>query len=113
VTFASAGPAAGRVKMLLGPQRPDDTSRGCTMVLQAVPEDVKTRPRRWLCRVEDHTTFAYAHGHDFIRRSDNVVWAHLSDGQLISARSGTPLAYEVGSVFYDAATGEPLYYRPS
>jgi hypothetical protein len=62
-----------------------------------------------LCRFDDHSWFAYGRVHDFIRRSDHTLWAHLSDGWLISARSGQRLAYQVGNVFYDAVTHEPLY----
>jgi hypothetical protein len=70
-------------------------------------------PQRWLCRSEDHRPFAYARGHDYIRRSDDTLWAHLSDGVLVSARSGEPLAYQVGSTFYDYQTRQPVYYEPS
>jgi hypothetical protein len=69
-------------------------------------------PQRWLCRCDDHSPFAYARGHDYIRRSDDTLWAHLSDGVLISARSGDPLAYQVGNAFYDYQTRQPVYYEP-
>ena len=79
----------------------------------STPHDDTTRRQRWLCRVADDSAFAYARGHDFIRSSDHQLWAHLSQGQLLSARSGEPLAYRDGDVFYDAATDEPLYYQPA
>jgi hypothetical protein len=68
--------------------------------------------RRWLCKVDDDTAFAYARGHDFIRGRDHALWAHLSNGWLLSARSGRRLAYQVGHVFYDAASGAAVYYEP-
>ncbi len=68
-------------------------------------------PRRCLCRSDDDTVFAYAHGHELIRRSDRMLWAHVTDGVLISARSGEPLAYQVDNTFYDYQTRQPLYYQ--
>ena len=50
-------------------------------------------------------------GHDYIRRSDRTLWAHVSDGVLILALSGAPLAYQVGNAFYDYNTRQPLYYQ--
>jgi hypothetical protein len=73
-------------------------------------DDTRARPQYWLCRSDDHSRFAYARVYDFFRRSDDTLWAHLSDGWLISARSGERLAYQVGSVFYDAVTHEPVYF---
>ncbi len=67
--------------------------------------------RRRLSRFADDA-FAYAlHGHDFYRMSDHELWAHESDGLLLSARSGTPLARRDGHVFYDIETNVPLYYE--
>ncbi len=67
--------------------------------------------RRRLCRFNDDA-FAYAmHGHDFYRCSDHELWAHESDGLLLSARSGTPFARRDGRVFYDFETNVPLYYE--
>ncbi|HEY5013239.1 MAG TPA: hypothetical protein VIK61_11130 [Acidimicrobiia bacterium] len=76
--------------------------------------DTRPQPQTWLCRSDDHhTRFAYARVHDFYRASDHALWAHLRDGQLISARSGHPLAYQIGSVFYDTDTDQPIYqYEP-
>jgi hypothetical protein len=67
--------------------------------------------RRLLCRFDDHRPFAYARGNDFIRCSDHTLWAHLTDGQLLSARSGNLLAYQRDNVFYDANTHQPIYYQ--
>jgi hypothetical protein len=62
--------------------------------------------RRWLYRSDDQTAFAYAHGHDLIRRSDETLWAHVSDGVLLSARSGEPLAYQARSLHTSDAYGQ-------
>ena len=43
--------------------------------------------------------------------SDHELWAHESDGLLLSARSGTPFARRDGRVFYDVETHVPLYYE--
>jgi hypothetical protein len=83
------------------------------MGLDLRADERQQRSRRWLCRFDDHTEFAYARGHDYIRCSDQTLWAHLSCGQLLSARSGDCLAYQLGSVFYHALTHEPVYYQPS
>ena len=56
--------------------------------------------------------FAYAmHGHDFYRASDHVLWAHESEGLLLSARTGTPFARRDGHVFFDIESNVPLYYE--
>lgn len=83
------------------------------MVPNLVADERRLRSQRWVCRFDDDSAFAYARGHDFIRCRDHTLWAHLSDGLLLSARSGERFAYQVGSVFYDAATHEPIYYQPS
>jgi hypothetical protein len=75
--------------------------------------EAQQQPSRWLCRSDDHSPFAYARGHDYIRASDHALWAHISDGVLLSARSGQPLAYQIGSAFYDYQTRKAVYYRPS
>ena len=67
--------------------------------------------RRVLCRIEDGSAFAYARGDHFIRNRDHALWAHLSNGWLLSARSGDRLAFQRGNLFYDAETGAPLYYE--
>ena len=67
--------------------------------------------RRVLCRVEDGSPFAYARGDEFIRSRDHALWAHFSNGWLLSARSGDRLAFQRGSLFYDAETGAPVYYE--
>jgi hypothetical protein len=66
----------------------------------------------WLCCVANDELFAYAkRGHDFVRASDHMLWAHESDDLLLSARSGCPLARRVGDVFHDVASHVPLYYE--
>lgn len=68
--------------------------------------------RRRLCRVTIDEVFAYAiGGYDFYRTSDHQLWAHESDGLLLSARSGTPLARRDGNLYYDIASNRPLYYE--
>ncbi len=69
-----------------------------------------TRPEQLLCRAEDHVPFAYVRGTDVYRRADHVLWAYLNNGQLISARSGAPIAHQIGSFFDDPGTGTHLYY---
>lgn len=81
------------------------------MVVDLVIGQVPIRARRSLRRSDSHRTFAYARGHDFIRHSDQTLWAHLSEGVLLSARSGEPLAYQIGTTFYDYQTRRPLYYE--
>jgi hypothetical protein len=81
------------------------------MLLDEPPGEHRGHSRPGLCRCDDDTVFAYARGVDFIRRSDNTLWARLSNGELRSARSGSALAYRIGNVFYDAATNEPVYYQ--
>jgi len=77
----------------------------------------QTRPlpldwRRRLCRISVDEVFAYAvAGHDFYRAGDHQLWAHESDGVLLSARSGNPLARREGSVFFDIESNVPLYYE--
>jgi hypothetical protein len=80
------------------------------MIVDHGAAEAETHPQHWLCRSDDRSVFAYARGHDYIRRSDRTLWAHISDGVLISARSGEPLAYQVGNAFYDYNTRQPLYY---
>jgi len=66
---------------------------------------------RRLCRVSDEM-FAYArHGHDFYRARDHVLWAHDSEGVLLSARTGSPFARRDGRVFYDLERNVPLFYE--
>jgi len=67
--------------------------------------------RQFLCRFDDHRPFAYARGHDYIRCADHALWAHLTNGKLLSARSGCPLAYQRDNIFYDANTHQPIYYQ--
>jgi hypothetical protein len=68
--------------------------------------------RRRLSGLAINGVFAYAVGrHDFYRAADNVLWAHESDGWLLSARSGVPLARRDGTVFYDVDSNAPLYYE--
>jgi hypothetical protein len=67
---------------------------------------------RCLSRVDDGELFAYvARGNEFVRVSDHGVWAVEHDDVLVSARSGEPLAYRRGRVYYAADTDQPLYYE--
>jgi hypothetical protein len=84
-----------------------------TLVSTASHAVAEHAPRpRWLIRADDHQPFAYARGHDFYRRSDHILWAHLTDdGFLLSARSGAPIAYRNGTYFYDTETHTPVFYE--
>jgi len=74
----------------------------------SVPADWRCR----LCRISVDEVFAYAvAGHDFYRAGDHELWAHESDGLLLSARLGSPLARREGRVFYDIENDLPLYYE--
>jgi hypothetical protein len=84
--------------------------------VEAVLTDVAAdehRPagRRVLCGFEDHRPFVYARGDDYFRFADNTLWAHQVDGELVSVRSGEPLVYQHGNIFYDILTRQPLYYE--
>ena len=60
----------------------------------------------------DDDVFAYAVGRfDFYRAADHSLWAHESDGLLLSVRSGAPLARRDGNLFYDLASNAPLYFE--
>jgi hypothetical protein len=87
------------------------TVEGFAMAFDAHSDQSAQITRRRLCRSDDDTVFAYAHGHDLIRRSDRTLWAHVANGVLVSARSGEPLAYQVDNTFYDYRTRQPLYYH--
>ena len=77
---------------------------------QAGPLPPEWCRRLWRLNVDE--VFAYAvGGHDFYRAGDHLLWAHESDGLLLSARSGRPLARREGKVFYDTETDLPLYYE--
>jgi hypothetical protein len=80
------------------------------MLPDPVAEQLRQRPRLWLHRCDDDERFAYARGRDYIRGSDHTLWAHLSDGVLISARSGEPVAYERDGALYDYHSRKPVYY---
>jgi hypothetical protein len=68
--------------------------------------------RRRLSSLSIDGVFAYAVGsHDFCRAADNALWAHESDGLLLSARSGALLARRDGKVFYDVDSNAPLYFE--
>ncbi len=67
---------------------------------------------RRLSRFANDAFFAYAmHGHDFYRSGDDLLWAHESDGLLVSPRTGTPFARRDGRVFLDLESNVPLYYE--
>jgi hypothetical protein len=83
------------------------------MVLDAVFEEHRPLAQCWLYRWHERSPFAYARGDEFIRYADHARWAQLQEDRLISMRSGECLAFQVGNVFYDSATSEPLYYEKS
>lgn len=64
-----------------------------------------------LCGFASHQPFAYARGRNYFRCVDHTLLARVVDGQLWSIRSGEPIAYQRGAIFYDAITGKPVYYR--
>jgi hypothetical protein len=67
---------------------------------------------RCLCRFEDGQVFAYvARGNEFVRMRDHTLWAFEHDDILVSVRSGDPLAYRRGKVYFASDTDEPLYYE--
>jgi hypothetical protein len=67
--------------------------------------------RRVLCGFENHQPFAYTRGDDYFRCADHTLWAHRTDGQLLSVRSGEPIAYQRSNIFYDPITRQPAYYE--
>jgi hypothetical protein len=83
------------------------------MVIDLTEETEPNEATCWLFRCEDGSPFAFARGHDFIRLVDHTLWSRLSDGRLLSARSGDCLAYQMDRLFYDPTTDEPLYYVPA
>src|SRR6478752_6142438 len=66
---------------------------------------------RQLYRIDDDTLFASASNRDFYRTATDTLWAHESHQWLIAAGSGRKLAHRVGRRYYDAETGQPLYYE--
>ncbi len=75
-------------------------------------ESGRDAPSRCLCRFEDGQVFAYlARGNEFVRMRDNAVWALEHDEVLVSARSGEPLAYRRGRVYFGSDSDQPLYYE--
>ena len=96
----------------------DDAIRDVrTTVFAARPPDTQLLRRihhRYLVRIEDEVVIAYADGgHDYRRVHDDTLWAHESDGTLLSSRSGTPIARRSGSTYYDTVTNIALYYETS
>jgi hypothetical protein len=80
------------------------------MLPDLVADELRLCPRRWMFRFDDQRPFAYVQGRDFVHTADHMVWAHVSDGDLRSARSGRRIAYQVGDVLYDAETRAPVHY---
>ena len=77
-----------------------------------VPREATTTGSRRLRRCSVDEVFAYAVNRcDFLRAADNALWAHESDGLLLSARFGTPLARREGRIFYDLDSHAPLYFE--
>jgi hypothetical protein len=67
---------------------------------------------RYLYRVEDDEAFAYERSRrDFYLVSDDTLWAHESHVWLLSAASSASLARRIGTTYYDAVSGAPLYYE--
>jgi hypothetical protein len=65
---------------------------------------------RCLYTIADDELFAYETGRrDFVRSSDETLWAHESHDWLVSAVSGEPLAHRTGDIFYGVEASEPLY----
>ena len=90
----------------------------CSQHLDGRPEQPEPQlasvhaAERRLCRFSVDEVFAYAvNPYDFHRASDHTLWAHESQGLLLSARSGVPLARRQGKVFYDIESNAPLYYE--
>ena len=52
-------------------------------------------------------------GEEYFRCCDHTLLARLVDGQLLSAQSGEPIAYQHDRVFYDSITRQPVYYVSS
>jgi hypothetical protein len=102
LSAAVAGAKAGS-RLAAAPTRPQPERE-----IRLVSEDA----RRCLYQFAADETFAYAaSGHDFYRVSDDVLWAHESDGFLLAAHSGAPFARRVGHVYYEVESDEPLYYE--
>jgi hypothetical protein len=66
---------------------------------------------RHLYRVDDDTLFATATNRDFYENANDTLWAHESHQWLIAAGSGRKLAHRVARRYYDAESGQPLYYE--
>ncbi|MDQ1521840.1 MAG: hypothetical protein QOI55_2913 [Actinomycetota bacterium] len=67
---------------------------------------------RYLYRVDDDRPFAYApNRRDFFLVSDDTLWAHESHNWLLSASSSVSIVHRIGTLYYDADTGLPLYYE--
>ena len=81
------------------------------MVLDCVGDTERPVAQRWLYRGDDRSPFAFARGDEFIRYADHTRWARLCDNRLLSIRSGTCLAYRIGSTFFDAESNNPVYYQ--
>jgi len=68
-------------------------------------------PVRCLYRCDDGEVFAYEqHGNKLLRVSDQELWAVEHDDVLLSARSGEPLAYRRGDIYFEFGTGIGLYF---
>jgi hypothetical protein len=69
---------------------------------------------RYLCRIGDRKVHAYARTRrDFLLASDDSLWAHESHSWLLAASTGSQIARRVGTTYYDAESGEPLYFETS
>jgi hypothetical protein len=67
---------------------------------------------RYLYQVEDDEAFAYERSRrDFYLVSDDTLWAHESHAWLLAAAPTATIAHRIGRTYYDAVSGEPLYYE--
>jgi hypothetical protein len=65
-----------------------------------------------LMRMADQRPFAYTRDHrEYRRLADHSPWAHELNGWLMSARSGRPLAMQVGNFYLDSETLSLLYFE--
>ena len=102
--------AVDELETLVGKVRAAALARMSPAPTETEP-DIPTSARR-LHHITVDSVFAYSRdGSNFVRAADHQPWARETDGILLSARSGTPLARRDGHVFSDPATGAPLYYE--
>jgi hypothetical protein len=65
---------------------------------------------RYLLTAVDGKLVAYAQSRrDFVRASDDTLWAHESHDWLIEAGTGKLLAHRTADIYYAVESGERLY----